>query len=300
MTAMPRPDNDLSIRRFLDQPDVGPTVVHIALAAQLRRLRQARGISRESAGKALRNSDAKITRLERAQVGIKIADLADLLTLYGVLDEAERDTYFALAEQTKVPGWWAEYSDVLSDWHIGLEEAAALLRTHELQFFPGLLQTEDYARVVSRFGFPDALDSEIDRLVEVRMRRQRLLTAPHAPVLWAVLDESAVRRRFGGRRVMRAQLEHALEMSELPNVRLQVVPFNSEVDAAANTPFTILRFSEPELPDKVYLEQLTSGLYLDKEKEITQYTSIMDRLCTAAEEPKETEAFLHRLLTDLT
>ncbi len=302
MSAMMRPHAELSIRHYLEQPQVGPTVVRIVLGAQLRKLRQERGITREDAGHAIRGSHAKITRVERGQVGFKEKDLADLLTLYRVHDEARRAEYFELARQANISGWWHQYNDVLEDWfelHIGLEEAAEVIRTYEVQFLPGLLQTEAYAYVVTRLGYPDEADSKIDRLVSLRMERQKLLTRPGAPRLWAVVDEAVLRRPFGGPDVMRAQLEHLLKVAELPNVTLQIAPFSVGANAVAGSPITILRFREPELPDKVYLEQLTGAVYLDKQESVDQYNLIMERLCTAANPPEETGAFLTALLDQL-
>ena len=299
MTAMVRPNDGAAIRRYLGQPHVGPTALRIVLGAQLRRLRQARDISREAAGKSIRGSHAKISRLELGQVGFKENDLRDLLTLYGIQDEDERDDYFALAREANTPGWWHQFNDVLEDWfelHIGLEEAASVIRTYEVQFLPGLLQTEEYARAVSRLGYADAPARKIDRLVELRMERQKLLTRPDAPRLWAVIDEAAVRRPFGGPEVMRAQLEHLLEVSQLPNVTLQLAPFSLGAHAAAGCPITILRFLEADLPDLVYLEQLTSAVYLDKREDVEQYTLIMERLAARASTPAATTAFLKGLL----
>lgn len=296
-----RPSGEPLIRRSLEQPQPGPTALRIVLGAQLRRLRQERGISREDAGKAIRGSHAKITRLERGQVGFKERDLSDLLTLYRVLDQEERADYFAVAQQANTPGWWHQYNDVLEDWfelHVGLEEAASLIRTYEVQFLPGLLQTEAYAHAVHRLGYPNAPARKLDRLVELRMARQKLLTRPNGPRLWAVVDEAVLRRPFGGPQVMRAQLEKLLEVVELPNVTLQVAPFSVGA-AAAGSPITLLRFSDPALPDKVYLEHLTNAVYLDKPDEIDQYTLIMDRLCAEANTPEETSRFVRTLLDQL-
>lgn len=302
MTATMRPSTELSIRRYLEQPQIGPTALRIVLGAQLRKLRQERGISRVDAGKAIRASDAKITRMERGQVGFKERDVADLLTLYHVREDAERSDYVELARQANIPGWWHRYNDVLESWfelHIGLEEASSLIRTYEVQFLPGLLQTEAYAGVVSRLGYPDAPESKINRLVELRMERQKLLTRPESPRLWAVVDEAVLRRPFGGPEVMRAQLERLLEVADMPNVTLQIAPFSVGAKAAAGSPITILRFNEPDLPDKVYLEQLTGAVYLDKQEEIDQYSLIMDRLSTEADTPEEAAGFLKALLDQL-
>ncbi|MFK0293534.1 helix-turn-helix domain-containing protein [Streptomyces sp. NPDC090442] len=303
MTATMRPEGELSIARYLQEPQVGPTAARIVLGAQLRRLRTAAGISREDAGRAIRGSHAKITRLERGQVGFKRPDLVDLLTLYKVLDPDRRAEFFELADQANSPGWWHEYSDVLEDWfelHLGLEEAAALIRTYQVQFLPGLLQTEDYAQAVTRIGYPNAPQEKVDRMVALRMERQKLLARPEAPRLWAVVDEAVLRRPFGGTEVMVAQLQYLLKAAQMPNVTLQIAPFSVGANAAAGAPFSILRFSEPELPDKVYLEQLTSALYLDKQESIDQYTAVMDRLCTEANTPEETGDFLNVLIDQMT
>jgi transcriptional regulator with XRE-family HTH domain len=288
-----------SMRRYLDNPRGGPTVLRIVLGSQLRKLRESRRISREDAGEAIRASHAKISRLELGRVGFKARDVSDLLTLYGVLDENERTDFLALARQANEPGWWHRYGDVLPSWfetHIGLEEAASVIRTYEVQFVPGLLQTQAYARAVTRLGYPRASGIEVERRVQLRMNRQKALDGPSAPRLWAVMDEATLRRPLGEDGVMRAQLEHLLEAATRPNVTLQVAPFAMGGLAAAGGPITILRFLEPDLPDIVYLEQLTSALYLDKKDDVDNYLSVMDRLCAQAASPKDTMRFLRELL----
>src|SRR5581483_3386337 len=177
MTAVPRPTSEPSPSRPMEQARGGPTVLRIVLGAQLRTLREAAGITREKAGDAIRASHAKICRMELGRVGFKERNIADLLTLYGVLDEAQRDEYLRLARQASSPGWWQQYSDVMSDWFatlIGLEESASLIRSYEVQFVPGLLQTEEYARAVVNLGHPQTPPREIERRVALRMKRQRL------------------------------------------------------------------------------------------------------------------------------
>lgn len=278
-----------------------PTVLRILLGAQLRRLRTAGGISREDAGYAIRASHAKISRLELGQVSFKQRDVADLLTLYGVTDEDERAPLLELARQANAPGWWHKYGDLLPSWfevYIGLEGAASIIRTYENQFVPGLLQTSAYARAVIMLAHAEASPPELDRRVALRLGRQQRLTHPQPPVLWAVLDEAVVRRMLGGRQTMHEQIEHLLHMSELPNVTVQIMPFDRGGHAAAGGPFSILRFPERELPDVVYMEQLTSALYLDKQAESEQYTQVMDRLSVQANSPKDSRLFLERLLRD--
>jgi transcriptional regulator with XRE-family HTH domain len=279
----------------------GPTVLRIALGAQLRKLREANGITREAAGEAIRGSHAKISRLELGRVGFKERDVADLLTMYGIRDEQERETFLTLARQANSPGWWHRYSDVLPSWfemYLGLEQSCAVIRTYEPQFVPGLLQTEECARSVINLGHPRGSPEETERRVTLRMRRQDILTQSDPPSLWAVLDEAAL-WRLGGRSAMRTQVEHLIEMAALPNVTLQAVPFHAGSHAAAGGPFTILRFSEPDLPDIVYLEQLTSALYLDKDQDVEHYLVVMDRLCVQAKSPDMTIKFLASMLNEL-
>ena len=278
-----------------------PTALRIALGAQLRRLREASQLTTDEAGQAIRATHSKISRLERGRSGAKQRDVADLLSLYGVTDETEREGLLALARQANTPGWWQQYSDILPKWlelYVGLEKAASIIRAYEVQFVHGLLQTQDYARAVILIANAHAPVEEIDRRVSLRMKRQQLLTQPDAPELWAVLDEASLRRPPGGRKVMRAQLEHLLQITDLPNVTLQVVPFDAGPHAAAGGPFTILRFPEPDLPDLVYLEQLNSALYLDQPDAVSDYVTVMDQLCVQAETGAASKDLLRALLNE--
>jgi transcriptional regulator with XRE-family HTH domain len=283
-------------------PRGGPTVLRIVLGSQLRRLREQQGITCEEAGEAIRASHSKISRMELGRVRFRRRDVADLLSLYGVTDEDELQPMLSLADRATAPGWWHSYSDILPNWfevYIGLEEAASRIRAYEVQFVPGLLQTEDYARAVTLLGHPTAPGHEVERRVGLRMRRQSLLEAEEPPHLWAVVDEAVLRRPLGGTQVMRGQLKHLLEMTELPNITLQMVPFKLGGHAAAGGPFSILRFAEPDLPDVVYLEQLTSALYLDKREDVDHYHMVMERLCIDAEPASEIQDTLTRLLNEL-
>jgi transcriptional regulator with XRE-family HTH domain len=272
-------------RAFLS-PRRGPTALRIALGTHLRRLREGSQITSAEAAEAIRATPSKISRLERGRTTAKQRDVTDLLTLYGVTDQAEREELLELVRQASAPGWWQQYDDILPRWfesYIGLEKAASIIRNYEVQFIQGLLQTEDYARAVILISNAHAPAGEIDRRMSLRMRRQELLTQPGAPEFWAVLDEAALRRSPGGPKVMHAQLEHLLQITELPNVTLQIAPFDAGPHAAAGGPFSILRFPEPDLPDVVYLEQLNSAIYLDQPDDVINYLSIMDQLCVQAE-----------------
>jgi transcriptional regulator with XRE-family HTH domain len=269
------------------------------VGAQLRRLRETQGLTREAAGYRIRASESKISRLELGRVGFKDRDISDLLELYGVEDEAQREALVALAREANSPGWWHSYDDVLPNWfqtYVGLEEAATLIRSYEIQFLPGLLQTEAYARAVVSAGAPDATTAEVDRRVNLRVTRQKILRRPSPPVLWAVVDEAALHRPIGGSKVMKAQVEHLLEMMKLPNVTLQVMPFRFGGHAGEGGAFTILRFPEPELPDVVYVEQLVSAYYLDKREYVERYARTMDRLTVDSQPPEVTRETLERIL----
>jgi hypothetical protein len=266
----------------------GPTVLRILVGAQLRRLREASGISREAAAYAIRGSEAKMSRIESGRVGFKPRDVADLLSMYGLTDGSARDVVLRLAEQANEPGWWHRYSDTMPDWfstYVGLEQAATIIRTYEAQYVPGLLQTEAYAKAVVDLGEAVRAD-EVGKRVELRMHRKQLLSIPKPPDYWAILDEAVLRRNLGGRQAMRDQLDHILEASERPNITVQVVPFDRSDVAAVGGPFTLLRFAEPDLPDIVYLEQLNSALYLNRDVEVMNYLQIMNRLAAGALTPQ--------------
>jgi transcriptional regulator with XRE-family HTH domain len=294
-----RPVSDLPVGRLLAMPRGGPTVLRMLLGAHLRRLREARGITSDEAGYRIRGSRSKISRLEHGRVGFKGRDVADLLTLYGITDENERTALESLAERANEQGWWAKYGEVLPEWfetYVGLEQATSLIRTYELQFIPGLFQTPDYARAVTVLGHRSASKAEIEMRVRLRIERQALLTAPGPPTLWAVVDEAALRRPIGGRGVMRAQLEHLISISALPNVVLQVIPFRHGGHAAAGGAFSIMRFAEPDLSDIVYLEQLTTAVYLDRREDLDHYMEVMDHLSAEAEPPRETAGLLSKIV----
>jgi transcriptional regulator with XRE-family HTH domain len=280
----------------------GPTVLRIVLGTQLRRWREASGITREAAGEAIRASHAKISRLELGRVGFKERDLVDLLALYGVTDERECAEFLDLARRANARGWWHQHGQVLPSWfemYLGLEQAANVIRTYQVQFVPGLLQCEEYARSVIEVGHQGETPEEIDRRVQLRMTRQKMLTEPGAPQLWAVIDEAALSRPFGAPHVMRAQLEHLLEATALPNVTVQVLPFRLGSHAAAGGAFTILRFAEPDLPDIVYLEQLNSAVYMDKRSDVEDYLGVMERVSVQAETPVRSKETLRRLRAEL-
>ncbi|MEU7093835.1 helix-turn-helix domain-containing protein [Kitasatospora aureofaciens] len=280
----------------------GATVRRLLLGSQLRKLRESRGVSREEAGYSIRASESKISRMELGRVGFKERDVADLLTLYGVDAEQERANVLGLVREANATSWWHDYGDVLPAWfqnYLGLEEAAAEILSYEVQFVHGLLQTADYARAVIAAGCHGFQDEEIERRVEVRRKRQDLLTAEHPPELLAVLDEAALRRPWGGPELMRGQLDRLLELAELPNVRLQVRPLGGAALGAESGAFSVLGFSEAELADVVYLEQFTTALYVDKPAEVASYRQAMDGLLAESLEPGPTRDLLRSVRQEL-
>ncbi|MFS8198982.1 helix-turn-helix domain-containing protein (plasmid) [Streptomyces sp. CWNU-52B] len=269
------------------------------LGSHLRRLRESRAITREKAGYSIRASESKISRMELGRVSFKTRDVEDLLTLYGIADEAERKSLLSLAKEANVAGWWHSYSDVLPSWfptYVGLEGASAVIRSYEVQFVHGLLQTEAYARAVVARGMKGASGADIERRVALRMERQKYLVSESTPEFHVVLDEAALRRPYGDRDVMRGQLQHLIDISQRPNVRLQVMPFSFGGHAGESGAFTVLSFPESDLSDVVYLEQLTSALYLDKREDVAQYEKAMKELQQDSPGPDESRDLLRGLL----
>jgi transcriptional regulator with XRE-family HTH domain len=189
------PDGELSVPGPGKAP-VDAIVLRMLLGSQLRRLREAAGVTPDRAAVEIRASRSKISRMETGKVKFKIRDVADLLSLYGVADEQSRSRLLALARQSSAPDWWMKYSDILPDWfraYLGLESAASAIRSFEIQFVHGLFQTEDYARAVTRLGHQAAPADEVEQRVALRLKRQDLLSWPEPPVIWPVMDEAVLR-----------------------------------------------------------------------------------------------------------
>jgi len=284
-----------------DEADSGPTAARIRLGTQLRRLRTEAEISREDAGAAIRSSPSKIARLELGRTPIKARDLTDLLALYGAADEAVQESMLALSRDGNVPGWWQSYGDAVPAWmrsYLGLEQAARLIRSYDLQLIPGLLQTREYARAV--FSLPGGSCGErAERQLAVRMRRQEILHRAEPPHVWAVIDEAALRRPVGGTTVMRAQLEHLLEISKLRHVNLQMLPFRSGGHPVGGGPVVLLRFAGEQLPDVVYLEQLTGAIYPSSPSDLASYWNMLNQLTTEADPPIGTTMILNQIRKEL-
>src|SRR5450755_1418364 len=276
----------------------GPTVLRILLGTQLRRLRESRGITAHEAARAIRGSESKISRIELGRNAVREVDIADLLSLYGITDTTEREQLLTLASQANLPGWWHRYQDILPGWfqaYIGLEESAESIRSYDAQFIPGLLQTEEYASAVLALG--EFSPEETERLVYLRKERQRRFDSGGLR-LWAIIDEVALRRLVDSVGLMRAQLEYLSDICERPGFTLQITPFPAGSYTAPGS-FSILHFAAADLPDVVYLEQLTSAMYLDKRSDVDRYIDALDKLSAKSATPSESRKIIRSLLEDM-
>ncbi|WP_230421022.1 helix-turn-helix domain-containing protein [Actinomadura soli] len=273
-----------------------PLVPRLLLARRLRALRESAGIGRAEAGLAIGGSDSKITRLELGRSGCSEHDVAALLTLYGA-DGGERTTLLALAEQTTARPWWHADADIVPVWvrsYFTAEQAAKLVRTFEPQFVPGLLQAEEYARALIDRIYPER---EVERRVEFRMRRQRVLRRRPRPLnLWVVLDERALWRPIGGPATMRAQIRHIIELCKRPNVTVQIAPGGICGRVEGDGPLTLVRFPQQGLQDMVYLERTDSALYPVRRVEIERHWHVFNTLVTEAAPPERTGRILAGIL----
>lgn len=273
-----------------------PTVLRMILSRRLRDRRRNAGVSLDEAARTLRVKPLTIRRLEKAEVTLRPLYVEKLLESYGA-DRQEIDEFCALAEQANEPGWWHPYRDVVPNWfkaYVSLETGARALRTYEPQYVTGLLQTPAYARACLAGGFPDERDEDLDRRVELRLRRQKLLEQPDPPTLWMVMEEAVLHREVGGPEVMREQIDHLLEAAEQPHVGVDVVPFTAEAHVGACAPFTHFRFAEPELPDVVYSETLSAAVYLDQHADVVAHLEAHNRLALLTS-AADTKALLKRM-----
>ena len=275
-----------------------PTVRRRRLGLELRRLREASGLTIERVAESLECSDSKISRIETGQVGATPRDVRDMLELYGVTG-AQRDGLVQIAREAREKGWWHAYGNVHVSAYIGFEAAAASIRTYEVLSVPGLLQTAAYAQAVIHAARPDLGIDELERWTELRMARQSRFAQEDPPTLWAVLDEALLRRPVGGREAMREQLNRLADAATWSNVTLQVMPFAAGEHAGMSGAFTIFRFPESADPDVVYLENATSDLYLERSEEIHWYTRTFEQLCAAALDGEESITHLKLLAKEL-
>ncbi|WP_420036890.1 helix-turn-helix domain-containing protein [Streptomyces sp. cg28] len=273
-----------------------PTVLRMILGRRLRDMRLGAGASLEDAARALRVKTLTIRRLEKAEVALKPLYVEKLLETFGA-DRQETEEFVALAERANEPGWWHSYRDVVPSWftaYVSLETDAKTLRTYEPQYVTGLLQTPEYAHAVLRGGLPNGTEEELERRVELRLRRQVLLDREDAPTLWVVMEEAVLHRTVGDPDVMREQIERLLEMSELPHVSVDIVPFAAGAHIGACAPFTYFRFEEPELPDIVYSELLSAAVYLDQREDVVAHLEAHSRMALMTSSD-DSRALLNRM-----
>lgn len=267
-------------------PEVrSPTVRRRELGARLRALRAERGLTVEQVAERLLCSSSKVSRMETGQRGATPRDIRDLCDLYGVTDADERERLMYLARQGKRPGWWQGY-ELGFGTYVGLEESAVSVKSFASSTVMGLVQTAAYARAMHEAG-PDYLEPErIDELVEVRMKRQQLLRRDPPLELHIVCDESVLRRPVGGADVMGTQLRQLVELASLPNIEIQVVPYDIGAHPAMDSNFAVLEFGG-SAPDVVYVEGLSGWTYLERQQDLERYRSVFERLCRVALNPRE-------------
>jgi transcriptional regulator with XRE-family HTH domain len=278
-----------------------PTVRRRRLALELRRLREAARLTCEEVADHLECSASKISRVETGRVSVSPRDVRDMLELYGVPAE-QRDSLVQLARDSRQKGWWHAFSEGEQPQfvtYVGLESAASEIRIYEVSLIPGLLQTEDYARAVIRAGMMNSPTEDVERRVALRMARQPAVTRDDPPKIWAVLDEAALHRRVGGAGLMRLQLEHLLAQAALPNVAVQVIPFAGGAHPAMGRPFVILVFPERVDTDVVYLEDLTSALYVEDVAEVDRYNVFFNHLRATALSFDDSSALIASVLKEM-
>jgi transcriptional regulator with XRE-family HTH domain len=278
-----------------------PTIRRRRLALELRRLRETAGLTCEQVAEHLECSASKISRVETGRVSVSPRDVRDMLDLYDVPGE-QREGLVQLARDSRQKGWWHAFSDTMLPQfatYLGLESAASEIRIYEVNLIPGLLQTEDYARAVIRAGMMNSPSEDVERSVALRMARQPAVTRDDPPKVWAVMDEAALRRRVGGASLMRMQLEHLLTQAQLPNVAVQVIPFAGGAHPAMGRPFVILVFPDRVDTDVVYLEDLTSSLYLEDVAEVDRYNVFFNHLRATALSFADSSALIASVLKEM-
>jgi len=267
-------------------PEVrSPTVRRRELGALLRKLRNQNGLTVDQVAERLLCSPSKVSRMETGHGAATPRDIRDLCDLYGVTDEAERERLMRLSHESKQHGWWHSH-DLDFGTYVGLEEDAVATKYYQSTIIPGVLQTADYARAVHEVVLPRLLPDRIEELVEVRMIRQRRLTQENPPRFTAVLDEAAVHRMVGGRRVMAAQLAKILEMSALSNITVQILPYQLGAHPAMESNFIIVELPPPT-PGVVFVEGLIGSLYLERSDDLDRYHTVFEQLQAIALNPKD-------------
>ena len=271
----------------------GPTVRRRRLGAELRRYREAAGLTIDVVAERMDCSASKISRLETGQTGASPRDVRDMLVLYDV-GRPELEDLMDVARETRQRGWWRPYGSILTGANVAFEAAASTIRSYEAQCIPGLLQTEEYARCQLTAARQDLPAGELANRIRVRLDRQSLLTQDDPVHFWCVVDEAALVRPVGGPDVMRAQLEHLLAAAEMPHVKLQVLPFEVGAHAGMDGSFLLLHFPDEQDPDTVYVVMATGGVFQEKADELRRYETVFSSLQEVALPPEESVAFVAR------
>ncbi|MEU6474304.1 helix-turn-helix domain-containing protein [Streptomyces massasporeus] len=286
---------------YLDRSEPAPTLLKMLVGVQLAGFREDARLAQDQAARAVGFSAAKLSRIEsgKGRRPPTESDVRALLELYGT-DDYEASVLLKLLQRAGEPGWWQRYDKrLMPEWFdrlVGLQEAAATIRTFEIQYVPGLLQTPAYTRAVVERGLPNAPSAEVERRVELRRHRARLVSRTDAPQLWAIIDESVLLRVLGSTEVMREQLAHLVEMAERSNVTLQIVPLSVTNASAPAIPITYLRFGGLDLPDVVYLEHIKSANFLEDRDETEEYRIALDRLADEALKPRDSMELLRQTM----
>ncbi|WP_405771734.1 helix-turn-helix domain-containing protein [Streptomyces sp. NBC_01538] len=273
--------------------NVNPTVRRRRLGQELRRLREQKGMTAEEVAERLLVSQSKISRLENGRRSISQRDVRDLCGVYEVADQRMVDSLMEMAKDSRQQGWWHAFGDVPYSVYIGLETDAASLRVYDPQVIPGLLQTRPYAEALITGALPETPSSDIENRVQVRLRRQERITALENPLrLWTVLDEAALRRVVGNKLLMREQLESLVEQSQLPHVTVQVIPFEMGAHPGLNGQYAILEFPDAADSSVVYIEGVTSDLYLEKAQDVQKYSVMYEHLRAQALNVDQSRQFI--------
>ncbi|QIQ07027.1 helix-turn-helix domain-containing protein [Streptomyces liangshanensis] len=274
-------------------PNVNPTVRRRRLGQELRRLRELKGMTAEEVAERLLVSQSKISRLENGRRSISQRDVRDLCGVYEVEDSRIVDSLMQMAKDSRQQGWWHAFGDIPYSVYIGLETDAASLRVYEPQVVPGLLQTRRYAEALINGALPESAVSDVEKRVGVRIRRQDRVTTTEEPLrLWAVVDEAALRRVVGDRQLMREQLEYLVEQSQLPHVTVQVLPFDMGAHPGISGHYAILEFPDASDSSVVYIEGVTSDLYLEKANDVQRYSVMYEHLRAQALNVDQTRQFI--------
>jgi transcriptional regulator with XRE-family HTH domain len=279
--------------------DEGPTLRRRRLGSELKRCREQAGMTQEQVSKFFEWHAAKVTRIETARVAVTPRDVKDLLTLYGVQDDEYREALMALARLSRERTWWTDYRDLMRPGNfVGLEAEASWARVWEPIVLPGLLQTAAYMRALMTVGRRADTPESVDRRITLRLRRQDRLTGGNPLNLWAIIDESVVRRIVGGPAVMAEQLQRLLDAGESTNVTIQILAFTAGEHVFLGGSAALLEFPERAHADVVYLEGLAGDYYEEQPQEVERYRQEFERLADNALPADATAAMIKRLRDD--